>query len=61
MFNKPGRSCGCNQIKKKELKKKQERKYARRETHKDVTKISEYQKLKTKKRQKNNNKRSEKL
>lgn len=32
--------------------KKQERKYARRETHKDVTKISEYQKLKTKKRQK---------
>lgn len=41
--------------------KKQERKYARRETHKDVTKISEYQKLKTKKRQKNNNKRSEKL
>lgn len=42
-------------------KKKQERKYARRETHKDVTKISEYQKLKTKKRQKNNNKRSEKL
>lgn len=46
---------------KKKKKKKQERKYARRETHKDVTKISEYQKLKTKKRQKNNNKRSEKL